>query len=458
MILVYILFCIIIGLINRKTNVIFSLLLGILGLNYFINGNDAIDAIRSLITIPNVILQNPQAVLLVVIIILLFILSNLLNLINIDFILDRQIGRYSQRRQELITFIVTFLSTNLDLSNSDIGVHHRSVYDINSGITPFLNPFSIIVIFISTLLVMFDTVNGIGVGTATAIVLLNVPAAWWALKTLVQLIYNKQPQYQVDKHNINLIRPSIEVEQSLVVQTSLNGKRFIKRCIQLLIPGIIIGLLIPMYKIYMVIITYIVLLILYTIYLGVKAVYEERIMPEEEIYRTIRNSILGIGPELISFLLTLIFTSLSFDYIERFYANIYSVEQLYLLAIIALLVGMVLFKDYLIAIAMALPITLIWITSNYSIDSASVHALYISIISIATLIQILYIIDFSTISKAGILDLIILIIVTLAVISAIYLSGIYAGFTLFVIFALILIVVYMIKGSREQHDNVRHPQ
>lgn len=456
MILVYLLFCIVIGLINRKTNVIFSLLLGIFGLNFFLNGNSLIGAAQSLVAIPKVMMQNIPAVLLVVIIILLFILSNLLNLINLDFILDRYVGRFSYRRQQLITYFITFFSTNLDLSNSDIGIHHRNVYDINSGILPFANPISIIVIFISTLLVMFDSVNGIGVGTATFIVLLNIPAIWWAFKTLVQLIFNQHPNYRINEFNMNLVRPSIKIEQSRGVQTSLNGYRFLKRCAQLLVPALVLSLFMPSYKIFMFFIIYITLLIAYSIYLGVKAVYEERIMPEEEIYRTIRNSILGIGPELISFLLTLIFTSLSYDYIERFYANIYSVGQLYLLAIIGLIIGMILFKDYLIGIAMALPITLIWITSNYSIDSDTIQSLYISLISLATLIQIFYLIDVSIITLGMALDLIILLFVTLIVIVTIYYGGLISGFTVFVIFSLIYIITYMYRNSRKKNDNIRH--
>lgn len=458
MILVYLLFCIVIGLINSRTNVIFSLLLGIFGLNFFLNGNSLIGAAESLVAIPKVMLQNPQAILLVIIIILLFILSNLLNLINIDFILDRYVGRFSHRRQELITYLITFFSTNLDLSNSDIGLHHRKVYDLNSSILPFANPISIIVIFISTLLVMFDSVNGIGIGTATFIVLLNIPAIWWAFKSLVQLIYQQLPDYQINKQNMNLVRPSIEIHQSRVIQTSLNGRRFIKRCLQLIIPAILISFFVQQYQVFMFFIIYIILLISYSIYLGVKAVYEERIMAEEEIYRTIQNSVLGIGPELISFLLTLIFTSLSYDYIERFYANIYSAGQLYILAIIGLLIGMILFKDYLIGIAMALPITLIWITSNYAIDAVSIQGLYVSLISIATLIQIFYLVDMTNVTTRMIIDLTVLFIVTVSITLLTFLFGLISGFTLFVMYVLGYIIIYMFRNSRKTNDNIRHPQ
>lgn len=458
MILVYLLFCIVIGLINSRTNVIFSLLLAIFGLNFFLNGNSIIGAAESLVAIPKVMLQNPQAVLLVVIIILLFILSNLLNLINIDFILDRYVGKFSHRRQELITYLITFFSTNLDLSNSDIAIHHRKVYDLNSGIFPFANPISIIVIFISTLLVMFDSVNGIGVGSATFIVLLNIPAIWWAFKSLVQLVYKRLPDYSINQGNMNLIRPSIEIHQSRLVQTSLNGRKIIKHCGLLLIPALAISFFMPSYRIFIFVIIYLILLICYAIYLGVKAVYEERIMAEEEIYRTIQNSILGIGPELISFLLTLIFTSLSYDYLERFYANIYSAGQLYLLAMIGLLIGMILFKDYLIGIAMALPITLIWITSNYSIDSSAIHSLYVSLISLATLIQIFYLVDMSTISKRMVIDLFVLCWVTISIMLLIVFKGLIAGFTLFVIYVLLYTIIYMFKNSRKSNDNIRHPQ
>ncbi len=458
MILVYLLFCIVIGLINRKTNPIFSLLLGIFGLNFFLNGNSILGAAQSLVAIPKVMLQNPSAVLLVIIIILLFILSNLLNLINIDFILDRHIGRFSYRRQQLITYVITFFSTNLDLSNSDIGIHHRRVYDLNSGILPFANPISIVVIFISTLLVMFETVNGVGVGTATLIVLLNVPAIWWAFKTLTQLIYKRLPDYRINKTNMKLVRPSIEIHQSRVVQTSLNGRRFIIRSVQLLVPSVLVSLFAPAYRIYMFFILYIILLICYSIYLGVKAVYQERIMAEEEIYRTIQNSILGIGPELIGFLLALIFTSLSYDFLERFYANGYSVGQFYILAIVGLIIGMVLFKDYLIGIAMALPITLIWITSNYSIDADSIQSLYVSLISTATLIQIFYLVDMSEVTSRMVIDLVVLFGVTIITTLVIMISGILVGFTVFIVFALVYIIIYMIRNARKSNDNVRHTQ
>ncbi len=449
MILVYLLFCIIIGLINNRTNIIFALLLGILGLNFFLNGNDIVAAAQSLVAIPKMLLISPEAVLLLVVIILLFILSNLLNLINIDFLIDRYAGRFSYRKQQLFTFIISFLSTNLDFANSDISVHHRKVYDINSGIMPFLNMFSIVVIFISTLLVMFDTVNGISLGVATFIVLFNIPAIWWAYKTLIQIVYNKQPDYKINKYNMNLIRPSIDVAQSRVVQTSLNGRRFIKRVAILFPVSLVITFFVPKYQFFAFLIIYLILVIAYTMYLGVKAVYEERIMPEEEIYRTIRNSMLGIGPELISFLLTLIFTSLSYDYIERFYANIYSSSQLFLLALIGLLIGMMLFKDYLIGLAMALPITLVWITSNYSIDEESIQILYISLISIATLIQIFYLLKYDEFNKEMILDLLLLVFVTITTIIIAFYAGLTAGLTLFVVYAIIYICIFMFRQSRE---------
>ncbi len=456
MILVYLLFCILIGLINNKTNVIFALLLGIFGLNFLLNGNQIIPAIQSLIAIPKVMLTSPTAILLVAIIILVFILSNLLNLINLDFIIDRWIGRFSTRKQQVIVFFVSFFSTNLDLSNSDIRVHHKNVYDINSGILPFINPVSIVVIFISTLLVMFDNVNGLEVTTVGFIVLLNVPALWWAFKTMVHLAYNHDVEYKINNFNMNLVRPSIDVQQSLIVQQSLRGRRFLRMLALLLIPSIIPAIIIPKNKVFVYIISYLILLIGYAIYLGVKAVYEERIMAEEEIYRTIRNSVLGIGPELISFLLTMIFTSLSYDYINRFYANNYNIEQLYLLAIIGLLIGMILFKDYIIGIAMALPITLVWITSNYAIESDAIEVLYISIISIATLIQILYLIDFRKATKALVVDISILIFVTCTIMVMGYMYGRTAGFTLFVVYALVYIMVFMFRSNRSQNDNIRH--
>lgn len=456
MIFIYIMFFLLIGFINRRTNVIFSLILGIFGLNYFLNGNDLILALQSVVAVPKVMAQNLQAVFLVVIVILLFILSNLLNLINIDFLVDRYVDRFSHRRQKLITFFITLFSTNLELSNSDIGRHHRKVFDLNSGIMPFLNPFSIIVIFISSLLIMFDTVNGIGVGMALFIILLNIPAIWWAFKTLVQLVFNREIDYRINKFNMNLIRPSIEVVQSRGIQKSLNGRRFLLRCIQFIVIPIVLTFIIPNYKAYVFIISYILILIAYTVYLGVKAVYEERIMPEEEIYRTMRSSILGIGPELVSFLLTLIFTSLSYDYIARYYANIYSTEQLYILSIIGLLIGLILFKDYLIGLAMALPITLIWITSDYSINLESIQMLYISLISIATLIQIIFLIDFKYTSKAHVIDLTMMCTVTVLVLAGILLSGFVTGVIIFAIMAISYLLYFMISRTRGRRDNIRH--
>ncbi|WOO88145.1 hypothetical protein RZE82_04255 [Mollicutes bacterium LVI A0039] len=456
MIFVYLLFCVTIGLINRKTNVIYALLLGILGLNFFLNGNKIIGALQSLVAVPKLMFQNPQAVLLVAIIALLFILSNLLNLINVDYMVDRYVGRFSHRRQKIITFFVSFFSTNLDLSHSDLRIHHKGVYDINSGIMPFANPTSIIVIFISSLLVMFDSINGISVGGAMVIILFNIPAIWWGFKTLVQLIFKNEPTYVINVENMNLIRPSIEVEQSIKIQSSLNGIKFIKRFVQLLLIPVIFVLFIPTYKVYWFIIIYILSLIAYTIYLGVKAVYEERIMSEEEIYRTIRNSILGIGPELVSFLLTLIFASLSYDFIARYYANIYTVEELYLLSIIGLLIGMMLFKDYLIGIAMALPITLIWITSDYAIDLHSVEMLYISLISFATLIQIFYIIDFKYVNIKQLFDLLVLVLVTISTLAVSYFVGTYAGVATFFIFTILYYLYFKIKRDRGKNDNPRH--
>lgn len=456
MILVYLLFCIVIGLINSKTNPLFSLLLGILGLNFFINGNDMLAALQSLVAIPKILGQDTETLLLVLIIILLFILSNLLNLVNIDFMIDRYVGRFSYRSQQLITFLITFLSTNMDFSNSDIGIHHRKTYDINSGITPFLNMFSIIAIFISTILVMFYTINGIGVWAASLIVIFNVPAIWWAYKTLVQLAFNKLPDYKIDKNNMHLVRPSIEIHQSRIVQTTLNGKVFIKRCLQLLLLSLAASILIPANRIFYVLIIFISLLICYAIFLGVKAVYEERIMAEEEIYRTIQNSIIGIGPELLSFLLTLIFTSLSYDFLNRFYANTYSIEALFGLSIIGLLIGMILFKDYLIAIAMAMPISLIWISSNYATSGDSIHIMYISLISLATLIQIFYIIDFSNFDKRMVLDLSLLVLVTLSTIVVLYFFGLVGGITTLVLYGIAHVLFYMLRSYKEKNDNLRH--
>lgn len=444
MILIYLLFCLVIGYINRKTGAIFAMILGIFGLNYFLNGNDLYQALRSLIALPNIILKTPEAILLVVIILLLFIFSNLSNLINVDFIIERGLGKLSVKKQRLIVIILSMFSTNLDLSNSEITEHHRRDFELNSGILPFINPISIMVMFITTLLVMFDRVNQISVGAIYFVTLINIPVLWWLLKTVIHFVGNYEVRYITHKRNLFYIRPSIDVEQSTKIQTSLNGKIYSKRLLQLLIPPIFPTLMMTNYKPLYFIIFYLVTIILYTIYLGVKAVYEERIMSEEVIYSTIRDSILGIGPEIISFLLVLVYTSLSYDFINRFYTNVYTAEQLYLLALIGLIIGMMTFKDYLFGIAFSLPITLIWISTTYISDLSIVYVLFTSFIAIATIIQIYFLVDMNNLSKRGAIDLGYLTLVTAATVITLYSVGILMAALIFALLALIYLISFVL--------------
>ncbi len=456
MILVYLLFCIVIGLINRRTNMTYALILGIFGLNFFLNGNILVSALQSIVYVPKIIVSNTQVMLLVTIIILLFILSNLLNLINVDILIDKKVQTYSKRRQELIAFFLSFFSTNLEMSNSDIGVHHKRVFAINSGITPFVNPISINVIFLSTLLIMFDKVNGLNTFASVFLIVINIPAIWWIFKQLAQIIVNYKLTFTPIVRNMNLIRPSIEVFQTDVVQKSISGSTFLSKLGQFLALAIFFSLFIPSYKIYAIVIIYLLLLILYCIHLGVKAAYVERIMAEEEIYRTIRDSILGIGPELLNFCLVLIFSSLSYDYIARYYANVYNPQILFILMIIGLIVGMSLFKDYLIGITIAMPLSLIWITSNYAINSSAIDTMYVCLISTATLIQILYLINIRKVGTREAIDLSILIAVSLSTILVLLYVGIVPAVTLFTIYAIIYILILMYLTKKDDNDNVRH--
>lgn len=444
MILIYLLFCLIVGYINRKTGPIFAMLVGIFGLNYFLNGNDLFLALRSLVALPTVLLANPQSLLFVLIILFLFIFSSLSNLINIDFIIERGLGKLSQKSQRLVVIVLSMFSTNLDLSNSEITEHHYRDFDLNSGILPFVNPMSIMLIFITTLLVMFDSINELSVSQVFLVSLLNIPAIWWLIKTIIQLIGNYEVRYTTHKQNMFYIRPSIDVPQSVKVQTNLNGKVYAKRLLQFLLLPIIPALLAPEYKILFFIIYYLITIIFYSIYLGVKAVYEERIMAEELIYATIRDSILGIGPELISFLLVLVYSSLAYDFINRFYTNVYTTEQLYLLALIGLIIGMITFKDYLFGIAFSLPILLTWISLMAINDIPMVFAVFVSFISIATLIQIYFLIDMNKLTKRGMIDLSYLTVITLSTVLVLYTVGYFVAFIIFILFVLIYLIAFVL--------------
>lgn len=447
MVLIFIIYCVIIGIIGRKTNSIFSLILGIFGLNYFLNGNQFFGALQTLVSLLASLVADKAAMALVIIIVLIFVLSNLLNLINIDFVVDRQLSRYSRRVQEFIVVLISGLATNLDLSNSDTAVHHRDQFELNSGIIPFINPFSIIVIFLSTLLVMFDSINGLNNDIVWFVVLINIPAIWWFIKSIINLLFKYRVDYEVNKEILNLVRPSIKIKQSRIVQTSLNGKRFMQRllmiCLMAVIPAIFVEDQFAVFFFFA-----IIGIISYTIYLGVKAVYEERIMAEEQIYITIRDSVLGIGPELINFLLILIFTSLSYDFLNVYYAGNYSVLQLIGLSVISLFIGMFAYRDYLFGFAMALPITLLWATSSYAIDTNNIESFYIGLISLATLVQIFQLIDYSNVSFKMILDLSYLVLVVISTLVMNYLGGIEYAFTTFVVF-IIMYLIIMIFGLKK---------
>ncbi len=449
MILIFILFCLVIGLINLRTNTIFTLILGIFGLFFFMNGNNIFLALQQLVTIPSIIFSNVGTMLLIVVMIELFVLSSLLNLINIDFIIDRHIHYYPEKVQKLIVIFLSLLSTNVDLTNSDIVEHYDEHYNLNSAVMPFVNPLSITSIFMSALLIQFASINGLKDLSVIFLVVVNIPAIWWLQKTLINLYFDISTNYKVSEKNISLIRPTVEVKQSHTVQLSLNGHRFIRRVLLIIAISIIPVIFIPLYRVGVYFVSLLGLLILYTVYLGVKAVYTERIMAEEQIYQTIRDSILAIGPEILSFVLVLIMTSNAYNFLNSYYSNSYSITQLYAIALLALVIGMLTFKDYLFGFAFALPITLIWITGNFAVNTESIEALYISFISIATLIQIFYFIDFNYVNKALIIDLAVLFIVTVTTLLALYFSNVEIAFTVFTIWGLIYIISLGIASNRK---------
>lgn len=458
MIILYLLFCIVVGLIYRKTNVIYALLLGIFGLDFFLNGNSLIKAAQTIVAIPKVVVQNPPILFLNIIIIQLFILSNLFKLINIVYLIDYNVSKLSDRKQKFIILFITFFSTNLDFSNSDIEKNHKSIYDLNSGITPFLNPISIYVIFISTLLLMFTDINKLNANTVPVLILINIPVIWWTFKTILQILYKKVYNYEIKKDNMELIRPSIDVEKINLNKPSINSKEFFRNCAILFVPALAFMLIMPGYRFYILIISYLLLVIIYTVYLGVKIVYEERTIAEEQIYITIKNSILGVGIEILSFMLTLMFTSLSYDFIERFYANNYSAVQLYMCVLITILIGILIFKDYLVAIALSMPIILIWTTSNYSIDSQLISIIYISLISIVSLAQIFLLIDFRCLRFEHYVDILMLSSVTVCVIVSLIYGRFVLGFIVFLLFQVAYIFIIRIINIRIKNDRIRYSQ
>ncbi len=448
MILIFILFCFVIGFIGRKTNSIFSLILGIFGLTYFTNGNSMLAATQSLVQLPALLLDNSSAMFLIVILLLLFILSNLLNLINIDYVVDRKISTYNRKMQQFIVVILSFFATNLDLSNSDIAANHKDSFELNSGITPFINPISIMVIFLSSLLLMFNGINGLNPNVITLLLMFNIPAIWWLFKSIVNLLFKYHIDYPLNYQNLNKVRPSIEIRQSYKVQTDLSGTRFLKKTFQIALFSVIPTLFLKQYKVVAFMICFLILMILYSIRVGVIAVYNERIMSEEQIYITIRDSLLGIGPELVSFLLVLVFTSLAYDFIERFYASSYTTNQLFVLALLALAIGMVMYKDYLMGFAFALPITLVWVTSNYAIDEHAIRSLYITLLSIATLFQIFYYIDLKKINGRAFLDLTVMLGVVICTLLTMYLANVNLAIILFIIFALMYIISLLLFSRK----------
>ncbi len=438
MILIYIVFCLILLYIYKKTNLIFSLFLGLITLLLINNNFNIHSMFNEFIFQLQLIFSSPVLLYCIAIVTLLFFTSNILVLINYDSILEKRIYMSSNRKQLLIVLLLSFFSKNANFDNLSIVKENNNYYKLNGFLIPFMNIFALYSIFIFLLIYQLMDVNLFDSSIIFLGLIFNLFIIWWIIKNIIDINNNRIVDYPINKQiekidNYHLDIKPIQVTPRYSLTYQLRALFIFLTVIAFI--GCIMFIEVNQFLVFLLIIS--ILLFSYSIYLVIKNSYNLNLMSEDLMFSLLQSSFWRITKNLILLVLMLMLSKEIYTFFEK---NIFFdlFEYAFILISILIIFLSILFKNYIMPITLTAPLMMLLVNNNDFISSLDFLKILIVIFSLLSIIHFLIIINWKNLTQKSFAHIIYTIISYIINISIF----IYFGFYIAILVIIIESIIY----------------
>lgn len=459
MIIIFLFTIILISYIYKKTNLTWSVIVGIFVTSAFLNNGSLALAASDIISIPITIIGRTNLLLIFVSFILLYTTSNILNFIGFFDPIYEYMETKSKSVQKIFVLIASGLATNLDFSSSKIYTNHREEFLINTSITPHLIPFSSYSLFIYIIVIYNLPI----VDKSFPILLIsafNFTLIWWLIKTIINSFNDIDLSYNIDRSVFDLLIPSnspFEINKTV----TLKKRHITLSIISCIIISLIISKLILMslvtktglVSIFCIVFT--ILSFVATYIYALRAIYKDRISKELFLYQVIRNSIIESSIKTINFFLLLELSQYIFKLLNMYISPSDLNIPYLILTIIILIISFFIIRDFMVCLAFVLPVFALLIDGDASLIGSLLRNVTVAVVSIASLGQVLSFIKWKSITKYQLFDILWLITIVL-INSVIYIFfGLIIVSIIFIIEAVIYLLFARVVTKRTINDYIR---
>lgn len=409
MIIIYVLLSLLMAYFYKKTNIYWSLILGSFIMLIFLNGYDLVAAFNQYIsTIVNV-LTDSYLLLVFVIASFIFVASDLYSLVNHDIIMEKMIRQRSPKMQKIILVIISILATNFDFTNLNIVKENEDAYTSSSIVLPFLNVFSLFIVFVYALFTVVFQDLKFSVELFQTAIVFNIFALWWLGKQIIDILLNYDLKYKFNQDIVERILPDTNVQKSNSVQIGIKART---QLIVLVVIGVV-GLGITYFffdnNILSLLMVITFMYLCYNFFTAQQCVYKYKLYSEETIYETMYTSFMKIGGEIFSFLLGITFAQIAYTFLNQFETFLeINTSFLFLISSAILIISLfyLLFKTYIIVIVLVLPMVAVIMSEMSVLGESGIFIFFAVFISVITFMQLVTAVDFSRLKLKTINDLV----------------------------------------------------
>lgn len=409
MIIIYVLLSLLMAYFYKKTNIYWSLILGSFIMLIFLNGYDLVAAFNQYIsTIVNV-LTDSYLLLVFVIASFIFVASDLYSLVNHDIIMEKMIRQRSPKMQKIILVIISILATNFDFTNLNIVKENEDAYTSSSIVLPFLNVFSLFIVFVYALFTVVFQDLKFSVELFQTAIVFNIFALWWLGKQIIDILLNYDLKYKFNQDTVERILPDTNVQKSNSVQIGIKART---QLIVLVVIGVV-GLGITYFffdnNILSLLMVITFMYLCYNFFTAQQCVYKYKLYSEETIYETMYTSFMKIGGEIFSFLLGITFAQIAYTFLNQFETFLeINTSFLFLISSAILIISLfyLLFKTYIIVIVLVLPMVAVIMSEMSVLGESGIFIFFAVFISVITFMQLVTAVDFSRLKLKTINDLV----------------------------------------------------
>lgn len=409
MIIIYVLLSLLMAYFYKKTNIYWSLILGSFIMLIFLNGYDLVAAFNQYIsTIVNV-LTDSYLLLVFVIASFIFVASDLYSLVNHDIIMEKMIRQRSPKIQKIILVIISILATNFDFTNLNIVKENEDAYTSSSIVLPFLNVFSLFIVFVYALFTVVFQDLKFSVELFQTAIVFNIFALWWLGKQIIDILLNYDLKYKFNQDIVERILPDTNVQKSNSVQIGIKART---QLIVLVVIGVV-GLGITYFffdnNILSLLMVITFMYLCYNFFTAQQCVYKYKLYSEETIYETMYTSFMKIGGEIFSFLLGITFAQIAYTFLNQFETFLeINTSFLFLISSAILIISLfyLLFKTYIIVIVLVLPMVAVIMSEMSVLGESGIFIFFAVFISVITFMQLVTAVDFSRLKLKTINDLV----------------------------------------------------